>query len=106
MNDDLNNFVSGNYLSWKDKDTIEGVYVGFRVEKDPFGKKDSDKRAVYTLNIDGEEKQLGSKSKRLARAILDANPKFGDKIRIVRGGAGFDTVYGVEIVNTASVKAK
>ncbi len=93
---ELENFASGGWLKFKDN-IIEGAYVSFRIEDDPFGKK-GEKRAVYTLNVDGQEQKLSSKSKRLANKFLEIEPKFGDKLRITRSGKGFDTKYELEIL--------
>jgi hypothetical protein len=94
--DDLQDFVSGKYIKFDTNDpVIKGVYKGHAVEDDPFNK--DEKRVVYTLEIDGEEKLLPSKSKRLASRIMEKSLKVGEEITIKRHGAGFDIDYEVEV---------
>ena len=94
---DLQGFASGGdsqYIKMETGIPVEGLYLGYTMEDDKFNP--GDKRIVYQLEIGQLKKFLGSGSKRLARAILAANPAVGEFIRITRVGVGFDTNYKVE----------
>uniref|UniRef100_A0A6H2A1B7 Uncharacterized protein n=1 Tax=viral metagenome TaxID=1070528 RepID=A0A6H2A1B7_9ZZZZ len=96
--DVLKDFTKSDYLSFKDQNPIEGIYKGVRVEDDPFHK--GDQRLNYTIEVDGKNRPLTSKSKRLAGAVIKAKVKEGDHIRIERIGLGFDTDFNVEKVES------
>lgn len=98
MADTLQDFAGGGgnsqYLKMEVNVPIEGIYLGYTMEDDRFnpGKK----RVVYELEVNQQKKFLGSGSKRLAQAMLAANPNVGEFVRITRIGIGFDTNYKVE----------
>lgn len=100
VNDPIKEFLgSGGNLSFgqaEDNHPVEGVYLGCRVEDDPFtpGKF----RMIYDLEVNGEPKELTSGSKRLAKEVLAKNPNPGDFIRITRilGATQYDTTFTVE----------
>jgi hypothetical protein len=98
--DDLEKFVSGDYVSFKTTPTIRGIYKQSYVEDDPFAKTKGDKRMVYILEIEGEDKKLTSKSKRLANQMLKLKLQPGELIEIERIGVSFDTDYRVERVDS------
>jgi hypothetical protein len=99
----LEEFAAGNYLSFKYKNPIEGKYLGYVVEDDPFKKGET--RVRFSLVVDGEEKNLSSKSKRLVKAIMKANVKEGDTISIQRFGEAFETNFEVRNL-TGEVKTE
>lgn len=74
---------------------IIGVWLGYEWEEDNFNP--GQKRPVYLIEVNQEKKMLSSSSRRLAQAVLKANPKTGDFIKVTRVGEGFDTNYEVEI---------
>ena len=96
--DDLQKFLTGDYLSFKVTPIIRGAYKQSYVEDDPFAKKPGEKRVVYILEVNGEDKKLTSKSKRLASAIFGLKLNAGELIEIERIGVSFDTEYRVERV--------
>ena len=93
---DLKDFAKSDsaFLTFGEQNPIVGIYKGTIVEDDPF--MPGSKRLLITLGIDGTEKKLGSKSKRLARALVDI--KEGQKISITRSGQMMETRYKVEVV--------
>lgn len=98
MADTLQDFAAGGfnsqYLKVEAGVPIEGIYLGYTMEDDRFnpGKK----RVVYEIEVNQQKKFLGSGSKRLAQAMLAADPTVGEFVRITRKGAGFETDYLVE----------
>lgn len=97
-NSALKNFVgsaTSKYLKFDETNTIEGVYLGCRMEDDPFNP--GQVRMVYEFEIDQQPKVLNSGSNRLAKAFLKADPKLGQFIRVIRVGEGFNTNYKVDV---------
>jgi len=97
--DDTNAAISGflgnsPYLQFDEGGELTGIYLGCQREDDPFNP--GEQRMSYLMDVDGEQKGLGSGSKRLAKAFLKVNPKVGDYVKIKRLGEGFDTQYEVE----------
>lgn len=94
-NNPLASFVGkSNFINFEEGG-VEGIYKGVSQEEDPFTAGEI--RLVYVIEIEGEEKKLSSRSKRLAKEFLKKNPKVGDFIRITRSGEGFKTDYELEV---------
>lgn len=97
-NDAIQKYLSDSteYVTFPEDGIVQAKFIGSEEEKDPFSKEEDGKRIVYLLEIDGKLKRLGSKSIRLARAFLNADPQEGDFIKIIRTGTLFNTQYVVE----------
>lgn len=96
----LEDYASGDYVSFKVANPIKAIYKSYKWEKDPFN--EGKERIVYTLEVDGEEKLLTSQSKRLARQFISVAE--GDAITILRTGEGFKTDY--QVLEDKDVKKK
>ncbi len=101
VNDPIKEFLgnTGGFLSFgqgDDNHPVEGVYVGCNIEDDPFNP--GRQRISYDIEVDGETKSLVSGSKRLATAMLEANPEPGILLRITKilGTTQYDTTFTVE----------
>lgn len=86
---------SSDFLSFDNSGgVIAGLYTGVALEEDRWnpGKK----RMVYSFEIGGKTKKLGSGSTRLAKefARVDAQP--GEFLKITRTGDRFDTQFSIE----------
>ena len=97
MADDLQGYIQGEYLRFDENGEIAGIYKGHTIEDDPFGKEKGEKRVAYTIEVDGEDKKLTSKSKRLAGRVIRKGLKGGENITIKRRGVGFETDYEIVI---------
>lgn len=98
----LEDFIAGNYLSFKFTNPIQGKYHGVIIEDDPF--KKGEKRFNVTMEVEGEEKHLTSKSKRLAKCLLAIGVKKGDLISCLRVGSGFETNFEVKKIEKLTPK--
>jgi hypothetical protein len=98
INDPLKEFLNsgGSANFGEENNPIEGIYVGCTMEDDSFNP--GRQRMVYDIEIEGENKQLTSGSKRLAKEMLSVDPIPGDFIRITRilGATPYDTTFKVE----------
>ena len=100
--EDLQNYAEGSgspYLTFDPSGVpIEGLYLGYEWETDPFGKEAGAKRPVYYIEINQEKKMLGSSSRPLAKAMIKAKPEVGNFIKItkIQGETQYDVTYEIE----------
>lgn len=87
-------------MSFSEQNPIVGIYKGVVVEDDPF--LPGSKRLMLTIEVDGVERKIGSKSKRLARELINVEPE--QKISITRSGQMMETKYKVEVVGDTEEK--
>lgn len=99
----LRQFSSGGsskYGKFDEKGEYEGIYLGCELQDDPFNK--GEKRMMYHFIAKGGiEQEIGSKSKRLAQAMLVSNAAINDIIRISRFGKLFEMQYKVTVIKKA-----
>ena len=89
--------AEGDYISFKDNPEVICQFISADYVDNKF--KAGEKIFQFVLLVDGMEKILNSESKRLARAMQNANIDTNDWIKIVRTGEKFKTDYTVEKVD-------
>lgn len=98
---DLNDFAeAGNnrFFSFDKEKELEAHFMSATKEQDRFGKP-GDMWVHYAFkDINGNDREFNSKSKRLAKAMVEAGVKVGSLVRISRVGSGYETNYLVKVL--------
>lgn len=94
---DLGKWVSDSspYLRLKDGESVEAVYVGFKMIQDTFNPEKEKVR--YILEVDGQTKYFDSGSTKVALVFDDVSE--GQEVKITAKGMARDRKYTVEVVH-------